>query len=206
MNTPSPLEHGHWYTCVPTTSKFSVSSVPGSHPTPIVAQPKKQTALREMPKPSQKSGNRFIAVSPRSSLLPDGKRGASQGRYLCSICGLDFAQKQGVTRHHRDVHEASSCTLCPDFKWHRPHQLKKHLEEKHPDVDLPASLGEVTRSRRKATKIENRLRQQAVKMPVLYPRRVDRCSRWQIGAPVQFASESSEISNIMSFYNIVLYL
>jgi hypothetical protein len=142
-------------------------------------------------------------VSPRPSLLPDGKRGASQGRYSCSICGLDFAQRQGVTRHHRDVHEVSSCTHCPDFKWYRPHQLRKHLEEKHPDIDLPASLGEVTRSRRKATKIENRLRRQrAVKMPALNPSRVDRCSRhlqWQVGAPIQFASESSEMPNIIPF-------
>jgi hypothetical protein len=49
---------------------------------------------------------------------------------------------------------------CRDFEWHRPHQLKRHIEEQHPDVDLPASLGEATKSRRKATKIKNHLRGQ----------------------------------------------
>jgi hypothetical protein len=58
------------------------------------------------------------------------------------------------------VHEVSLCILCHDYEWHRRHQLKEHLQQQHPDVDLPAALCEVTRSRRKATVIKTRQRQQ----------------------------------------------
>ena len=84
-----------------------------------------------------------------------GIRGAPQARYRCNICGLGYAQEQGVTRHRRDVHEANLCRYCKHFKWHRRHQLEKHLQEQHPDIDLLVALREATRSRRKAAIIKN---------------------------------------------------
>jgi hypothetical protein len=92
-----------------------------------------------------------MAASSRSPLKP------SEDRYRCSICGSDFAQKRGVTRHHRDVHEVSLCLHCSGFEWHRRHQLKEHLEEQHPDVHVPAALAEATRYRRRATMIKRRM-------------------------------------------------
>jgi hypothetical protein len=100
---------------------------------------------------SQNSGNGPMAASSRSPLKP------SEDRYRCSICGSDFAQKRGVTRHHRDVHEVSLCLHCSGFEWHRRHQLKEHLEEQHPDVHVPAALAEATRYRRRATMIKRRM-------------------------------------------------
>lgn len=110
-----------------------------------------------MPQQSQKSGKVPTTVSPSS---PDEKRGAPESQYLCSICDQPFKQQQGVTRHHRDVHEVSLCMYCHDFEWHRRHQLKEHLQKQHPDVDLSAALCEVTMSRRKATVIKKRQLQQ----------------------------------------------
>lgn len=94
------------------------------------------------------------AVSSRSPLKP------SEDRYRCSICNLYFAQKRGVTRHYRDVHEVSLCLYCSDFEWHRRHKLKEHLEEQHPDIHVPTALVEATRYRRKATMMKNRLQGQ----------------------------------------------
>jgi hypothetical protein len=72
------------------------------------------------------------------------------------VCGLCYEQKSGVTRHHRDVHEFSLCLHCSGFKWHRRHELRKHLEEQHPDVHVPAALAEATGYHRRATMIKNR--------------------------------------------------
>jgi hypothetical protein len=97
---------------------------------------------------SQNLGNGPTAASSSSPLKP------GEIRYRCSICGLDFKQKRGVTRHHRDVHEVSLCFHCSGFEWHRRHELKNHLEEQHPDIHVPAALAEATRYRRRATMIK----------------------------------------------------
>ena len=168
MNAPFPLDHGNRM-----AFGFSVpSTLPVVfHPTPTVAQYQEQRPSREMmPQWSQKSGNGSIAVSPKSSLQPDENRGAPEGRYWCGICGRNYIQRQGVTRHQRDVHEVSLCMHCRSFKWRRRHQLKEHLEEQHPDVDLAAALDEITRTRRKATKIKSHLRRQRASLGIEHTR------------------------------------
>jgi hypothetical protein len=77
---------------------------------------------------------------------------------MCGDCGLGFDQKQGLTRHRRDKHEFSLCMHC-DFVWHRHCELKEHLLMQHPeipDANISRILGEVTKSRREATKIKTR--------------------------------------------------
>jgi hypothetical protein len=77
------------------------------------------------------------------------KRGVPNGRYRCTICGLGYAQAQGLTRHHRETHEASLCTRCNDFKWGRPYRYKEHLKKRHPDIDPNVALEEATKTRRR---------------------------------------------------------
>ena len=158
------LDHGlHTHDC--TKPDSSVPSIlPSIVREPIVVPHQERGESRDQRKQLYKTGKNPTAVSEssRSSRRPGRERGAPPGRYRCNICGLNYAQQQGVTRHHRDTHEVSLCTHCRDFEWHRPHQLKRHIEEQHPDVDLPASLAEATRSRRKATRIKNNLRGQRV--------------------------------------------
>jgi hypothetical protein len=199
MNAPSPLEHDHRYTYIRTPPAFSAPpTVPGSHPTPTAAQYQEQKAPRDMPQRSQKSGDGSIAVSQRSPQRPDERRGAPDGRHPCSICGRTYVQKRGVTRHHRDVHEVSPCMHCDDFGWHRPPQLKKHIEKQHPDVDLPASLGEVTRSRRRVTIMENYLRQQRTSLATERVR-IESRPRQSIQPPHVVAGRSSRTQSASGF-------
>ena len=154
------LDYGH-STHDPTNSDFS--SVPSALPSISHAPPyREQGQSRDHSKLCCKIGKALAAVSEssRSSRRPGGRRGARQGRYWCSICRLNYKQKQGLTRHHRDVHEVSLCMYCSDFEWHRRHQLKKHLEEQHTNVDISAALSETTKSRRTATKIKTFPRRQ----------------------------------------------
>jgi hypothetical protein len=58
------------------------------------------------------------------------------------------------------VHEINLCLICNDFRWGRRYQLKKHLREQHPGINLDATLREATRCRRKATMKKKSLRQQ----------------------------------------------
>ena len=97
----------------------------------------------------------LTTASSRMHRKPNGKRKfpTIQQRYSCNICGLDFAQTQGVTRHQRKAHQRGSlCRICNDFRWSRPYQLTNHLKSQHPDIHLPpALLTEVTKRRRRAT-------------------------------------------------------
>ena len=160
VSTNAP-NYGNRYTNVHTTSIFPVpSSLQSISRAPTIVPYQEQSASRGQLEQLYKWGKGTPAVSSRSSRLPGGNRGAPQRRYICSTCGQSYAQQRGVTRHHRDVHEASFCMHCRNFKWHRHHQLKEHLEEQHPDVNLFVALSEATRSRRNATITSNRLRRQ----------------------------------------------
>jgi hypothetical protein len=74
-------------------------------------------------------------------------------QHLCNICGKEYAQRQGLTRHHRAKHEASLCIYCREFKSGRPYLrlLREHLERHHPDVDPNAAVEVVKRNGRRAT-------------------------------------------------------
>jgi len=137
---------------------FSSTEVPTVAP----YQERPSTEIQILQQP-QIFGNGPTAGPSRSPLNP------SEDRYRCDICGLDFKQKRGVTRHCRDVHEFSLCLLCSGFEWHRRHQLKEHLEEQHPDIHVPAALAEATRYRRRATMIRNRRQGQQAFPPAIAP-------------------------------------
>jgi hypothetical protein len=194
MNATSTLEHGHRYTYIRTPSEFPA---PSTVPTPTARQYQEHRAPRDMPQRPQKSGDSSTA-SQRSPLRPDERRGTPDGRHSCSICGRAYVQPQGVTRHHRDVYEVSPCMHCTDFGWHRRHQLKKHIEKQHPDVDLPASLGEVTRSRRRATIMENYLRQQRTFLATEHVR-IESRPRQSIQPPHAVAGRSSRTQPASGF-------
>ncbi|KAF8496818.1 hypothetical protein F5888DRAFT_367273 [Russula emetica] len=170
MSMNAPLDHSLQYPEIHATSDFSIlSTLLDNYSLPAVAQ-YQERASTEILQQSQNLGAGPTAASSRSPRKP------SEGRYGCSICGLHFAQKRGVTRHYRDVHEleVSLCLHCSGFEWRRRHQLKEHLKEQHPDIHLLAALAEATRYRRRATIIRNRLQgQQAFPPATEYDR-----SRW----------------------------
>ena len=152
----APLDHNPQYTGAHMIVNLSAPpSFPEFYRPQTIAQGQEQRVSGEMPQQSQISGKGPTAEPPKSPLRPDEERRAPENRYGCDDCELDFKQKQGLTRHHRDKHEFSLCTYC-DFEWHRHHELREHLLMQHPDANISDILGEVTRSRREATKIKNR--------------------------------------------------
>ncbi len=146
----------------------ALSSLPDNYCVPTAVHYQERASIK-ISQRSQNLGKCPSAASSRSPLRPDEGREASPGRdrYWCSICGRDFAQKRGVTRHHRDVHEVSSCLHCSDFEWHRRPELKEHIEEQHPDIHVSAALAEATRRRRIYTIIQKRLQGQNGSPPAI---------------------------------------
>ncbi|KAH9978493.1 hypothetical protein BJV74DRAFT_859076 [Russula compacta] len=71
----------------------------------------------------------------------------------CNIqgCGKKYVQLQGLRRHYQEKHAPRLCRYCGAFEWGRRYLLKKHIGERHPDIDLSTALFEVTRVRRRAT-------------------------------------------------------
>ena len=131
---------------------------------PTVAPYQERTSTEiQVLQQSQNVGNGPTAGPSRSPLKP------SEDRYKCRICELDYKQKQGLTRHCRDVHEVSLCLLCSGFEWHRHHELKEHLEGQHPDIHVPAALAEATRYRRRATMLKNRRQGEQAFPPAIAP-------------------------------------
>ena len=69
--------------------------------------------------------------------------------YACDICGKTYAQRQGLNRHHRDVHTSpNSCSFC-GMKWIRPYLYKEHLIQMHREVDPDMVLRKDAGSRRR---------------------------------------------------------
>lgn len=168
----APLDHSPQYTEIHATSDFSVpSALPDNFSPPTVVQ-YQEKASTEISQQSQRQDLKKgrTAASSRSFSKPvkaPPTRKRREDRPRCSICGLDYKQKSGVTRHHRDVHEVSLCLLCNGFEWHRRHRLREHLEEEHPDVHVPAALAEATRYRRRATMIKSRQQGQQASPPAI---------------------------------------
>lgn len=85
------------------------------------------------------------------SLKLGEKPGVSQGRHSCSICNLDYAQPQGLTRHQHEKHKAKLCIYCGEFAWGRRYLFRKHLVNLHPGVDPDTAINEAARTRRSVT-------------------------------------------------------
>ena len=150
-NTSSDQSH-HQCALVDAVHSFSASSnFPTIPRAPIAVQSQQQSASRDEPRRSQRKGQ--AATTLRSHRRRSGIRGGPKRPYSCDICGKAYAQRQGVTRHHREAHQFSVCPYCRKFRWGRPYQLRKHLTEQHPNVDSDAVLGGPIGSRRKVPQI-----------------------------------------------------
>ena len=90
------------------------------------------------------------SVSFQPARRAGGIRGAPELSYSCDVCGEQYSQPQGVSRHRRRAHNPHSC-LCCGFKWSRPYQYRDHLEKHHPYVDRDYVLGKRAGSRRRST-------------------------------------------------------
>jgi hypothetical protein len=145
------LGHAHQSTPAhPTSSNFSAPST-----LPVISFG--QTVVRDKERRKPKRPHRFqktetdptVALSrPSPSLRPGEKPGVSQGRYSCSICNLDYAQPQGLTRHQYEKHKARLCIYCREFAWGRLYLFRKHLLKRHPGIDPDAAVDEAARARR----------------------------------------------------------
>jgi hypothetical protein len=168
MSMNTPLEHSNslLYTEIHTASASDVSAlpigVPDNYCLPTVVQDQERGST-ETPRRSPNLGKGPTAASSRSHSKPV--------KHRCHICRKGFSQTQGVARHIRDVHEVWFCPRC-GCEWHRSHQLRKHLEEQHPDVPLDAALTETKNYRRWDTITKNRPQgQQAFPLAIEYDRR-----------------------------------
>jgi len=95
-----------------------------------------------LPQQSQKSGKGKGKGPVASSSRRRAVACEAQGLYLCNVCGKPYAQSQGVWRHYRETHKPKLCRHCGIFKWGRRYLYKKHLQERHPTIDLDAALDE----------------------------------------------------------------
>ena len=148
-----PRNQGHEFTGVHKTLDTSVpSALPGFPGTPTVVQ-SQQKSLRNLPHQFQQMRKGRVATSSRSSQPQADVHDPPRRQHMCNICGKEYAQRQGLTRHHRAKHEASLCIHCHEFKSGRPYlrRLREHLERQHPEVDPNAAVEVVKRNGRRAT-------------------------------------------------------
>ena len=146
------LGHGHQHTRVHTTSNPSAPSVPQCKSSkPAVVQYPGETGSKNRSQKLQKSGNVPGKTSSQSSRPPSDIGGSlNKGPYPCNICGKRYAQRQGVTRHCREIHDhPKSCSYC-DFKYCRPYLYQAHLKTRHLDVVSNAAQDKATWSYRVA--------------------------------------------------------
>jgi hypothetical protein len=146
-----PRDRTHPFTRVEKTPNISVPSelaVRGILGTRTAMQNKQglpHYPHSNLPQQFQKTRKGRATTSPQSLRKQTDVQGPPRRRYLCNICGNDYAQRQGVTRHQREMHEASLCMYCHEFKWGRLYLLRDHLERQHPDVDPDAVVEAIKR-------------------------------------------------------------
>jgi hypothetical protein len=149
-----PRDQTHQFTRVEKTPNIFVPSelaVRGILGTPTAMQNKQGLPHSNLPQQFQKTRKGRATTSPRSLRKQTVVQGPPRRRYLCNICGNDYAQPQGVTRHQREMHGASLCMYCHEFKWGRLYLLRDHLEIQHPDVDPDAVVEVIKRNGCRAT-------------------------------------------------------
>jgi len=173
LSTNDPPVQCHKYICVDKTPDNLVPSpLPGITHEPTCVQ-FQQGAPHDQPQKFHKTGNGPTATSWRSGRRPATIHGVPRRRYLCSICGKGYAQRQGVTRHQREVHKTNLCRHCRAFGWGRPYLLREHLERRHPDADPDVELEEVNRNSRRTTISTTHLPREWVSPPPLEHSRRD---------------------------------
>jgi len=135
-----------------TTINISVSSpLPDLPRMPGIGPSRGQSVPEDNHQESQKTGKRRAVVSSRSFQQPTDMHGTRKSPHSCDVCGKGYSQPQGLKRHQRETHYVSLCMYCRDYRWGRRYRLRKHLEKKHPNVDVDAALNEATGARRGGT-------------------------------------------------------
>jgi hypothetical protein len=159
------LDHHHQSPVHTRSPNYSApSTLPAISCGQTIVQEKEQRTSRKKFRLFQRTGEIRATAFSRVSQRPDEKRGAPQGRYSCSICELDYAQPQGLTRHQREKHKARLCMYCREFAWARPYLFREHLVKRHPGIDPNAAINEAIGTRRRAT-IRRRSLPQLVPIP-----------------------------------------
>ena len=184
LSTTAPSPQSHKYVCVNTIPGDSVpSSLHGITREPTSVQ-LCQRSPHDRPQKFQKTGNGPTATSRQPGRQPTTINGAPRRRYLCTICGKGYAQRQGVTRHQREAHKTNSCRHCRAFGWGRPYLLREHLAKRHPDIDPDIELEEVNRNSRRTTTSTTHLPRECLLPPALeHSRQVNVESHWQLHPP-----------------------
>ena len=141
------LGHGEQYTRIHTASNPSAPSIPqGISSKPTVLRYLGDSASSDRSQKSRKSRSVPEKASSQSRSLATAGIGGTlgQGPYPCDICGKRYAQRQGVRRHFRAIHDhLNSCLYC-DFTWSRPYLYKAHLKTKHRNVVSDMTQNEAT--------------------------------------------------------------
>jgi hypothetical protein len=91
-----------------------------------------------------------ITPDPAQSNRSTCMRKAPRRRYLCEDCDKEYAQLQGLNRHQRETHEPEICIYCGTFEWGRLYIFRKHLKDKHPELNTDTALETATGTRRGA--------------------------------------------------------
>ncbi|KAH9015997.1 hypothetical protein EDB85DRAFT_2023151 [Lactarius pseudohatsudake] len=96
--------------------------------------------------PTHNKGEYLVpfALAPPSQLCTPQDRGmrvdkTAKEQYQCRSCWVVFAQRQSLSRHHKDKHEPKNqCSFCTEFTWSkgRHYVYRRHLQEEHRDVVL----------------------------------------------------------------------
>ncbi len=63
--------------------------------------------------------------------------GRKLNRFLCQVCDVSFAQRQGLNRHRKDKHKPRKiCRHCGIFEWSsaRQYLFTRHLKKCRPGV------------------------------------------------------------------------
>ncbi|KAH9968464.1 hypothetical protein BJV74DRAFT_868338 [Russula compacta] len=128
-------------------------SVPST--VPAVSCTQEQRSSQGRPQKVRKTRKGLASASSRTrrSRLPAGPdiSEAPKGLFSCDLCRKGYVQLQGLRRHYREKHAASSCEYCDDFKWGRPYLFKEHLEKRHPHVNADVTPEAVAGVRCSAT-------------------------------------------------------
>ena len=110
------------------------------------------------------SRKKHAAAPPQVTVRLVDMHGTPKTLFPCDKCNKKYTQPQGVTRHHRERHEINLCPICNDFRWGRRYQLIKHIEKRHPGIDIDATLEGAAMFRRGAT-MDKKLQQKQASPP-----------------------------------------
>lgn len=100
---------------------------------------------------------------PKKHFLWKHIRENHQFDHTCEFCGRKFGTADNL-RKHKSVHAIKkkySCPVCPLKKFSENHQLRRHIRDSHPGVEVPPPINPKDRNRIKdnsiyyADKVEN---------------------------------------------------